>query len=125
VTCAAAAALEIGNLVRSGEYLKEALPGLVPGSIGSTLLMSVLLWAVLSPRPPLARVVLAFLFGVLVAIVVTYIPRHSIDGLLDRLLTTLIQATWLSGSLLVVRACGYRLIWPADWVWAAGLADEL
>ena len=68
---------------------------------------------------------LANLLAVLLSMMSTYYLRSPTVDLPQESLGAFVEAIWISGSLLVVRACGYRAIWPADWIWAAGLADEL
>jgi hypothetical protein len=127
---AVATVLTLGNLVRASRTHSEIAIWLASNlmqSLASALLACAAVWSALSPARPALRVVLANLLAGLFGMLRAYFQRFSEDlgFVLGRGLGHLFEGVWLTGSLLVVRACGYRALWPHDWKWAAEFADQI
>jgi hypothetical protein len=101
----------LGNAMRLAIDLMNAL--------GSALLACAAVWSTLSTAKPDARVVITNALVMLFALASAYARQRPLDHLPAIVNGALVQGIWLTGSLLVVRACGYRALWPSDWVWAA------
>ena len=127
LTLAVAAVLGAYSFARSSPDWLATAPRLVSRMLQpsiSALLMCVVVTAALSPADPVVRLVLANFLVVLIALVPIHFMGKSAAELPLHVSTAAVQAIWLSATLLVVRACGYRLLWPADWHWADKFVDR-
>ncbi len=131
LTAAAGILVALGKLIHStvGEQnsysWQQWWTQSLTAATNTALLTCIGIGAALSPAPPAARIALANAAAVVLAVTVAWCLQAPAELWPTVVFAGFVRGIWLTGSLLVVRACGYRALWPADWVWAAGLADEL
>jgi hypothetical protein len=125
LTGAAAALMGFGNFLRTNPISPSPLVWCSVQAVASASLTCAVIWAALSCAPSACRVMLANLAAILVALLVAYYLQFPVSALPGMLLGAFIKAIWLTGSLLAIRACGYRALWPSDWAWTAAMSDQV